>query len=302
MSFLRKIYVSMMKRCKFLPIHQYVGFYYEYYTGKRYNDENPVEFNEKIQWYKAHYHPKILNQLVDKYAVREYVREKIGGHYLNECLGFYNTPSEIDWDALPEKFVIKGVHGYGFNLIVPDKSKLNKHKAKYLLNKWFRKNQYYRGGLEWAYKDVKPRFIVEKYLDELGRNSITDYKFYCFGGEPKFLEVHLDRKDKHQSSFYDLNFNKLPFRDVPEVNTIKEPLSMPENFEEMKQIARKLADRFPFVRVDMYSINGKIIFGEMTFYPGDGRYNFVPDEYNKIIGDMFELPMLPTGQIEITSY
>lgn len=299
---LRKIWCGIVKKLKFLPQKTYVKYYYEYYTGKKLDYDNPVEFNQKISWYKVFYHPSILNQLVDKYAVREYVKEKIGGQYLNECYGVFDKPSDIDFDALPESFVLKGVHGYGFNLIVPKKSELNVTKAKFKLLKWYNKNQYYRGGMEWAYKDIKPRFILEKYLSEFDKGSITDYKFYCFDGKPKFVEVHLDRNQNHQSAFYDLEFNKLPFRDVPEKMWIKHKVEAPSNFEEMKEVAETLADKFPFVRVDMYSINGQIIFGEMTFYPADARDDFYPEEYNKIIGDYFKLPTIPNGQEVITNY
>lgn len=302
-NFFRKVYLGIMKRLKFLPSPKYVGYYYEYYTGKKYKDENPTEFNEKIQWYKAHFRPQILNQLVDKYAVREYVKEKIGEEYLNECLGVYDKVGDIDFDTLPNKFVIKAVHGYGFNLIVPDKSKLNRAKAKLKMQKWMHRNQYFRGGQEWAYKDIKPRLVIEKYLDELGRGSITDYKFYCFGGKPEFVEVHLDREQNHKSGFFDLNFELLPFRDVPENKWIKSSqVEKPENFAQMIEVAEKLADKFPFVRVDMYSIRGQIIFGEMTFYPADGRDDFKPEKYNKILGDKFILPALPVNKTEIKNF
>lgn len=299
---LRRLRIALLKTMKFLPPHKYVGYYHEYYTGKKYNDKLPVEFYEKIQWYKAHYHPPILSQLVDKYAVREYVKGKIGEQYLNECIGIYDKPSEVDFDALPDKFVLKGVHGYGFNLIVPDKSKLNRTKARLLLHKWYRRNQYYRGGLEWAYKNIKPRFMAEKFMEELNRKSISDYKFYCFNGKPLFLEIHLNRKEKHRSGYFNLDFEPEIFNDVPPEKAIGEQLEKPANFEEMKKLAEKLADRFPFVRVDFYSIEGKTVFGEMTFYPADGRCNFYPDEYNRIIGNYFILPELPEGQMEITEY
>ncbi len=298
----RKAWLGLLKRMKFLPPHKYVGYYYEYYSGHKYNDNNPVRFNEKIQWLKAHYHPKILNQLVDKYAVREYVKEKIGEQYLNACLGVYEDINAIKLDELPNQFVIKGVHGYGYNLIVTDKTKVNWCKAKLKMLKWKHRNQYYRGGLEWAYKDVKPRFMVDKFMEEANHSSLTDYKFYCFHGKPKFLEVHLDRREDHSSAFFDTDFKQLPFRDVPQEMVIKESVPKPENFEEMLELAEKLADRFPFVRVDFYSINGRTVFGEMTFYPADGRDDFIPDAYNYKIGELLTLPQLPKGKNEITEY
>ena len=301
-NLMKKGWLAILKKMKFLPPERYVGYYFEYYTGKKYHDAHPVEFYEKIQWYKVHYQPPILTQLVDKYAVREYVREKIGEQYLNDCIALYDAPWKVDFDALPNQFALKGVHGYGYNLIVSDKSKLNRTRARLKLWKWYLRNQYYRGGLEWAYKDIKPRFVVEKYLEELGRESITDYKFYCFDGKPQFLEVHRDRSGKHQYGYFSLDFEPAPYNDAPPGQELQTPPEKPDNLEEMKQLAEKLADRFPFVRVDFYSIKGKTIFGEMTFYPSDGRCDFYPQQYNRVIGDLFTLPTLPKGKKKITVY
>lgn len=298
---LKKLVYGLIKKCKFLPPNVYMKYYYEYYTGKPLNLENPIEFNEKISWLKVYYHPPILTQLVDKYAVRNYVKEKIGEKYLNDLIQVYTKVSDINFETLPNKYVIKGVHGCGFNLIVEDSKKLNKTKAKALLRKWALKKQYYRGGLEWAYKNVPPHFIAEKFLNELNNSSIIDYKFFCFNGKAQFLEVHIDRNENHRSSFYDLNFNKLPFRDVPENKTITKPIEKPIVFDEMIAVAEKLADKLPFVRVDLYALKEKIIFGEMTFYPADGRSEFYPEKYNTIIGDYLKLPHLKKGQKEITT-
>ena len=274
--------------------------YYEYYTGKVLDLDKPVEFNQKIQWMKVFYRPPILNTLVDKYAVRSYVKEKVGDSYLNELIAVYDRVSEVRFEDLPDQFVIKGVHGCHFNLIVQDKQKLNTMRSKYLLTKWMNKNQYYRGGLEWAYKDVKPKLIAEKYLEEMGQEIINDYKFFCFDGLPKFVQVDLERGVNDYRCYYDMSWNKLPFgteRNLYYEGEVEEP----KNFETMIEVATKLAGSFPFVRVDLYNIDGKIIFGEMTFYPADGRKEFIPEEYNRIIGDYLKLPTIPEGQQFITS-
>ncbi|WP_299552967.1 ATP-grasp fold amidoligase family protein [Seonamhaeicola sp.] len=300
MNVLKKTIYGLIKKLKFLPPDLYVKIYYEYYSGKKLDLDNPIEFNQKISWLKVYYHPPILTQLVDKYSVRDYVKDKIGAQYLNELIDVYDSASEVDFEKLPDKFVIKGVHGYNFNLIVPEKSKLNKRKAYFLMRKWLRKNQYYRGGLEWAYKNVKPRLIAEKFLSEIGKKDLTDYKFFCFHGEPKFVQVDLDREVDHQRAFYDLDWNRVEFCDPIKVTQKEVP--QPENFTEMIKLAKILSNKFPFVRVDFYSVNGKIIFGEMTFYPADGRYEFYPPEYNKIIGNYIKLPELPKHGIkEITA-
>ncbi|MEO1011446.1 MAG: ATP-grasp fold amidoligase family protein [Bacteroidota bacterium] len=295
----RKFFLGIAKKLKFLPPETFVKIYYEYYTGKKLDLNNPIEFNEKIQWLKVFYRPAILNQLVDKYAVRSYVEEKIGKEYLNELLYVYEKTSDIDFAKLPQRFVIKATHGFHFNLIVKDKDQLNKTRAKLLLRKWVGKNQYYRGGLEWAYKNVQPRLIAEKFLEEIGKTSVNDYKFFCFSGKPKFVQVFMERGIKDLRCFYDLNWEKRPFTTKKD-EFFEGILEKPKNFDLMVKLAEKLADHFPFVRVDFYNIEGTILFGEMTFYPTDGRKDFKPEKYNKILGDYIELPKIPKGQKYIT--
>src|SRR5690606_14153980 len=247
----------------------------------------------------VYYRKPILTQLVDKYAVRSYVSEKIGDRYLNELIEVYDRPSQIDFKALPHQFVIKAVHGCHFNIIVKDKKSISRNKVNFLLNKWMHKNQYYRGGLEWAYKNVKPRIIVEKYLEEMGKPMINDYKFFCFSGEPRFVQIDMERGIHDYRCYYDLDWKKLPFS--TEKNRFYEgQVEKPENFELMCQLAKKLAGDFPFVRVDLYNIEGKIIFGEMTFYPTDGRKEFRPEQYNEILGSYIDLPAIPENQKYIT--
>ncbi|MDO6744032.1 ATP-grasp fold amidoligase family protein [Tenacibaculum soleae] len=274
----------------FLPQEYYVKCYYEYYSGKKINYNNLVEFNQKLTWYKVFYRPKILNILVDKFAVRSFVKDRIGKEFLNECIGVYTNPSKINFDELPNQFVIKGVHGCNFNLIVKDKTKLNKIKARILMYKWLSKNYYYKGGLQWAYKDIKPRIVIEKFLEDKEVKELIDYKFYCFNGEPKFLVAQSDKLGKY---FYDLNWNFLPFTWRKNYNT---PIDEPSNFAELKELAVKLSEGFPFVRVDFYSVDGQSIFGEMTFYPTNARDDFYPEKYNKIVGDYFVLPKIPDGE------
>ncbi|WP_420602408.1 ATP-grasp fold amidoligase family protein [Flagellimonas sp.] len=298
---LRKIKLGIIKKLKFLPADFYMKAYYEYYTGKKLNLDDPIEFNAKIQWLKVFYRPMILSKLVDKYEVREYVKEKVGEKYLNDLIGVYDRPTEIDFDNLPNKFVLKATHGYHFNLLVKDKTKLNKKKSKFLMYKWLSKNQYKRGGLEWAYKHAKPRLIVEEYLEEIGKDDINDYKFFCFNGVPKLLHVDIDRGSNHSRAYYDMEWNKLPIKH-DSIGFIEGETERPKNFEEMASVAAKLAGNFPFVRVDLYNLNEKIVFGEMTFYPADGRLEFMPEEYNKIVGDYITIPEIPPNQKYITNY
>lgn len=298
MSF-RKLYLGIIKKMKFLKPAIYLHYFYEYYTDKKLNLKNPSEFNEKIQWLKAYYHPPILTQLVDKYHVRDYVKKKVGDEYLNDLIDVYNNALQVDFDKLPNQFVIKGVHGFNFNLIVKDKSKLNKLKARILFTKWLMKNHYYRGGLEWAYKNVKPKLIAEKYLKEIDKEVLLDYKFYCFNGEPKFVKIDINRGINQQQAFYDLKWEKLDFQ-LSNKTTYHKEIKKPKNFYDMIRVAEKLAWKFPFVRVDLYNVEGRIIFGEMTFYPNEGRSDFRPNHYNKIIGDFMKLPQIRKNQTVIT--
>lgn len=285
---LRRIWVSIIKKCKFIPQKTYVKYYHEYYSGDKLDYKNLKDFNEKIQWYKVFYHKEILTQLVDKFLVKDYVKRKVGSHILNKTIKVYYKSSDVNFKELPDSFVIKGVHGCGFNLIVPNKKELNKIKARLLLKKWMIKNQYYRGGLEWAYKNVQPKLIAEPFLSDNGKTP-TDYKFYCFNGKPVYVRIDSFIDHKKTRCFYDMNWIKQEFTKGASLLTPYE-ISKPENFNEMKDIAVKLSDEFPFVRVDLYSIKGKTIFGEMTFYPRDGRSWFFPEKYNKIIGDLFIIP------------
>ena len=287
-----RFFLRHLRKIRYLPPKIYVRIHYEYFTGKKLNLENPREFNAKIEWYKVFYRPKTLTQLADKYEVRSYVEEKIGKQYLNELYAVYNNANDIDFDSLPNQFVIKANHTNTHNLIVKDKKNLDKKKVIKQFNKWLSKNQYYKRGQEWAYKDIKPKLVIEKFLKEKDRDTLIDYKFYCFNGKPKFIDVHLDRMDDHKQGCYDLDFNLLPFGKSKNYNKISSNIEKPSNLSEMVFLAEKLADKLPFVRVDFYSIDGKSIFGEMTFYPADARKDFYPDEYNLIIGDYFELPTI----------
>jgi len=291
----------LLRQFNFVSAEVYVKYLYHYYTGKTLDLSDPKEFNEKIQWYKVRYHPKILNQLVDKYDVRSFVADRIGEQYLNDMYGVYNTPEDIPFDELPNKYVIKTTNASSYNLIVSNNETLNKTKTRQKLKKWLKKaSRYYLRSREWPYKDVAPRLIIEKFLKDKDQQSLVDYKFYCFNGEAKFVEIHIDRAKNHRRSFYDFNLNKLEFRYVPEEQSITRPIKKPDNFLEMKNLSEKLSQNFPFVRVDFYSINGKSIFGEMTFFPSGGRKDFIPEKYNRIIGNYFKLPQPPNGKQIIT--
>lgn len=298
MNLFKKYFLGVAKKLKFLPPKLYAEIFYEYYYHKKLDLDNPIGFNEKIQWLKVYYHPDILTKLVDKYEVRGYVKDKAGNRYLNELLALYNSVFEIDFDKLPSQFVLKTTHGYNNNIIVRDKALLNKTKSKLLLTKWMFRNQYYHGGQEWAYKNVPHRIIAEKYLPEIDNEGMSDIKFYCFNGKLEFIEVTVKIDSFTYWSYFDMNWKHLNLKRLTKPLYEKE-LEKPKNLEKMVEIAHKLSADFPFVRVDLYNIKGKILFGELTFYPADGRYPFYPEKYNKIIGDKLKLPKVPEGKNEI---
>jgi hypothetical protein len=281
-------WLKIAKNFKFLPPATFVKIAYEAKMGTPLDLKNPLTFNEKIQWYKVYYKNPVLNTVTNKYLVRDFVKEKIGEEYLNELLGVFNHPDEIDFDALPNQFALKVAHGSGYNIIVPDKSKLDVSAAKKKLRKW-QKTNFYKKHMEWAYKDSKPYIIAEKFLEESGQQVINDYKFFCFDGEIKFIQVDLERKIHDYRCFYDTDWNKQEFCNI-ENPIYPGDVPRPENLDEMIQIARKLSEGLPFVRVDLYSIKGKTYFGEMTFYPANGTKLLAPAKWNRIVGDYFKLP------------
>jgi hypothetical protein len=291
---------KILKNLKFLPKPLFLKIRYTAYIGKDIDFENPLDFNQKITWYKLYYHPPILTQLADKYAVRSYVENKIGKEYLNELYGYYNQINQIDFDSLPEQFIMKAAHGSHKTILVTDKSNLDISKTKKTLQKWLKYNHYKKVGFEWAYKNIKPGIVIEKYLKEGDQKFPIDYKFNCFDGKVKFIQVAKEENGVRCGRYYDANLIQQEYLRKNHIGFNLE-IEKPILFEKMKEIAEILANRFPFVRVDLYLVDQKIIFGEMTFYPGDAKYDFVPEQYNKILGDYFKLPSL-NGQKEITIY
>ena len=286
---------KVLKKSRILPQKSFIKIHYKYQTGKTLNLDDPKDFSEKIQWLKIYYKPPILTRLVDKYEVRSYVSDRVGKNYLNEIYGVYERPEDIDFTILPERFMLKATHGWNMNFAVKKKEILDVPRIKEVTRKWFATNHYYKG-MEWAYKNTEPRLIAEKFMEEKGKGFITDYKFYCFDGVPKLVQVDMDRGDKdHSIRYYNLQWDRLPF--VLKGNPVAEgDIARPKNFEEMVGIVRELSADFPFVRVDLYNIEGMVVFGEMTFYPGDGMAQLEPGRYNRIFGDYIKLPRVPDGE------
>ena len=249
--------------------------------GKKLNIEKPVTYNEKLQWLKLNDRNPEYISLVDKFEVRKYISKTIGEEYLIPILGIYDHFDEIDFDRLPNQFVLKCTHNSGGVIICKDKNNLNKKLVKESISGHLKQNYYY-SGREWPYKYVKPRIICEKLLNNLTEESLKDYKFFCFNGEPKSLMVVSDRDKEIRYDYFDMDFKHQAYTQQ-DINSSK-VIAKPENYDKMVALARRLSSNIPHVRVDFYELEGKIYFGEMTFFNESGFRHFEPDEYDGIYG------------------
>lgn len=282
-------YISSKIPDRWLPDKYFIRRAYRNMMGKELDLNNPQTFNEKLQWLKLHDRKKIYTKMVDKYEAKEYVASIVGEEYIIPTIGIYNSFDEIDFDKLPNQFVMKCTHDSGGNVVCKDKSKLDIEKAREKINASLKTN-YYWVWREWPYKNVKPRIIIEPYLEDKKETEIIDYKIMCFSGKAKLLFTCTERNTKNglKVTFFDLDWNKLPFTRHYPASTKK--IKKPKNFNKMIKFAEKLSKDNIFLRVDFYEINNKLYFGELTFYPGAGIEEFEPEIWDKKIGDLIELP------------
>ena len=250
----------------------------------------PKRFTEKLQLYKMKYRNPVMLQCVDKYEVRKYVESKGLGHILNELYGVYNSFKEIEFKNLPGKFVVKSTTGGGgFNVIaVKDKDTCNWEDIGQKVKAWrLHKKGAVSSGREWAYSGMgETRIIIEKFLEDTQAEGLTDYKFFCFDGKPYCVQVDTGRFDGHHQNYYDMEWQSLGVHcTYPE----GEPQRQPQHFDEMKDVAARLSADFPFVRVDLYNVDGTVYFGELTFYPSSGYGKFHPDNFDFQLGSYFSL-------------
>lgn len=272
----------------FLPDKAYLKFMFRVNMGKRLDLDNPKTFNEKIQWLKLNDRKDIYTTMVDKYEVKNYVSNLIGEEFIIPTLGVWDRFEDIDFEKLPEQFVLKCTHDSGGLVICRDKSQLDLKKAKKKINNCLKKN-YYKQGREWPYKNVKPRIIAEQYMEDKRTGDLPDYKFFCFNGAVKAMFIATERfgKEETKFDFFDENFNHLPFTNGHPNADI--PPEKPNNFEKMKELAAVLSKSIPQVRVDFYEINDKLYFGELTFSHWGGMVPFNPEEWDEKMGDFIEL-------------
>lgn len=290
--------ISLLVRFgKWIPDATYLKLLYYLRMRKKLNLKHPVTFSEKLQWLKLYNRRQEYTMMVDKVAVKEYVAKVIGEEYIIPTLGIWNNPDEIDFDKLPEQFVLKCNHNSGLGMcICRDKNKLDISKVRAELRKGLRQD-YYLTGREWPYKNVKRKIIAEEFISTEKDMDLMDYKFFCFNGEPYYCQVISDREKLMSIDFFDKDWNHQDFHEPKEYPFASKEIVRPKNFELMWNLARKLALDIPFVRVDFYNLNGQIYFGEITFFPTSGMGGFEPEEWDEGFGDLLQLPVVEMKNI-----
>lgn len=288
----QSIFLSLLQHFGWwIPDKLYLKWIYWLKLGRKLDLKSPKRFTEKLQWLKLYDRKPFYAKLVDKAEVKDYVAGIIGDEYIIPTLGVWNKPEDIDWDNLPDRFILKTTHGGGGSgvVICNDKSRLDKIKAIDKLNRNMKQDIY--GTLrEWPYKDIPRRVIAEQLLDKDSQyDDIPDYKFYCFNGIPKVVLIATNRFTDHNFNYYDMEFKKLSITSSAGSNAAIE-FNKPSHFEEMKDIALKLSQGFAHIRVDLYSSNDRIYFGELTFYDSSGFDNLSSDSTDLEWGSWITLP------------
>ncbi|MDY0271258.1 MAG: ATP-grasp fold amidoligase family protein [Advenella sp.] len=266
----------------------YLKILFPLQTGYKLNLDKPKTYNEKLQWLKIHYRKPIMMQMVDKYEAKKFAQNIIGKKYIIENLGIWDSFDEIDFNSLPNRFVLKTTHDQGGIIIVKDKNKLDIKAAKIKINKHLKTKHFYLTR-EWPYKDVKPRIMAEVFLENKNLGDLWDYKFYCFHGIPEVMYIaHGRHSEQCYFDFFDMNFNKL---DIARrgYSQSKKTFDIPKNWDLMKELAAKLSKNLPHVRVDFYNIDGLIYLGELTFFQGGGMMPFYPKDWDLAFGNWINI-------------
>lgn len=282
-------YILEKLKLRRMEDEKYLSFLFYKKMKRKLNLDNPITFNEKLQWLKLYDRQDYYTKLVDKNLAKGIIGKIIGNEYIIPTLGVYEKFEDIEFSKLPKRFVIKCTHDSGGIVICKDKDKLDLKKAKKKINNSLKKNYYYKWR-EWPYKNIEPKIIIEKYMDDGINNQLSDYKLMCFNGKVKCSFVCTDRDNKENGlavTFYDINWNKMPFRRHYR-NDDKE-IVKPKNYEKMIELTEKICKKIKFARVDWYEIEGKLYFGEVTFFPGAGIEEFEPYEYDIKFGNMINL-------------
>ncbi len=272
----------------FIPDKAYLKAVFKAETGYALNLDHPKTYNEKLQWIKLFDRKPEYPIYADKYRVRKYIAETIGEKYLVPLIGVYKKAEEIPWAELPDRFVLKCNHTSGKNIICKDKSTLDISFAERELNAWLRKNAYW-GAREWCYKNIEPCIICEEFIETQDGNTPDDYKFMCFNGIPRLIQVHHDRYGNHTLDYYTPEWKKADLHRI-DANTSMINVEKPEKLDEMLSIAERLSKDMYYARIDLYYVNGVIYFGEITLYPTGGFSTFTRHEDDLLLGSYIKLP------------
>lgn len=271
-----------------IPDKKFIEIIWNLRKKSKLNLDFPITYCEKLQWLKLYDHNILYKSLVDKAAVREYIKEVIGDKYLIPLIGIYDKVEDIPWSKLPKKFVMKCTHDSGYVIICNDKSKLDINKKKKELK--FRMNHsIYWYGREWQYKDIKPKIIIEELMDDGNEGGLIDYKVFCFNGKVKLFQVHTGRFTKHYQQFYDINWNLTNISHVDLPTTHEYTVPKPECYEEMIELSEKLSNITPHARIDWYYVKGQLYFSEYTFHDGSGFVIFENSEDDYKLGEWIDL-------------
>lgn len=288
----RELRLKLISMLRFIPSKTYLKIVFRIKTGKKLNLKKPETFNEKLQWIKLYGVKPEYTQMVDKYEVRNHIKKELGEEFLFPLLGVWESFDEIDFDKLPERFVLKCTHDSGSVKVIDDKETINLPELRKFFTGRLRINSYYISR-ELPYKNVKPRIVAEQYMKDDLTNELRDYKFYCFDGYVKAVLVSTNRQSKTEKlgyDYFDGDYNHLELYDHWYPGA-KVPPEKPNHFNEMKLIAQKLSKGIPHVRIDLYEVNDKVYFGEYTFFTAGGFEVLDPDTWEKEWGNLIKLPI-----------
>lgn len=271
---------------------RYLKQRWNYVMGYPLDLKDPQSFNEKLQWLKLYDRQPLYTKMVDKYEAKKYISSVIGEEFIIPTLNIFESVEEIDFDSLPEQFVLKCTHDSGGVVICKNKNNLDKKAAIDKLNKGL-KSKFYWQTREWPYKNVKPRIIAEKYMEDESGYELKDYKFFCFNGKCEYFKIDFDRQKDHHANYYNRYCELMPFGEILCPPDYYRELKIPSNLDEMLNKAELIASSVnnSFVRIDLYNINGHIFFGEITFYPASGFGRFDPEEWDLKLGELIKLPV-----------
>lgn len=271
-----------------IPDKLYLKCLFRKYMKRKLNLSHPLTFSEKLQWLKLYDRKPEYGIMADKATVKQYVADKIGSDYIIPTIGVFNSVDEISFDELPERFVIKCTHDSGSTFVCSNKREFDFESVKMKLAECL-KTEYYWFGREWSYKNIKPRIIVEEFIGDENGVCPVDYKFFCFNGVMEYFKIDYNRFTNRAANYYD---RKLEFQHFGKIHSTPDPsiqLVLPDNFDEMVRITQVLSKGIPFLRVDLYSVNSQVYFGELTFYPSSGIEPFIGDG-DSILGNKLQLP------------